>query len=352
MPNTVKNAHAQRMRALEQQIDASLASLHSTAPLMEQMVRYSLGLVNAQGEATDEETRQQVQGKRIRPQIAMLVAEAVSGSFQAAVPVATAIELLHNFTLIHDDIQDRSPNRRHRPTVWRIWGDAQAINAGDAMFAVSQLSLLETAPHVDVYALRTLIDQFNRCTIDIVRGQVQDLGNEGRPNVTSADYLEMIGGKTAAILRYSAWAGATAAGADKATATRLGEMGHAIGMGFQIRDDILGIWGPGDITGKDPADDLRRRKQSLPVLLLRDAAGQDDIARLQEIYASESVSEEHVSELMDMLAKHDVQARTEKHAEAEHQKALQILNDVFGDSDAAAVQELRDLVTQLTDRAY
>src|ERR687889_270440 len=135
----------QLMTLLESEIDIALVSLEGDAPLMRIMARYHLGLSTSSGEPTDPETRQTVQGKRIRPLIAMLAAEAVGGAARDAAPIAAAIELLHNFTLIHDDIQDRSPNRRHRPTVWRIWGDAQAINAGDALFAAAQLALLRTS---------------------------------------------------------------------------------------------------------------------------------------------------------------------------------------------------------------
>src|SRR5699024_7046608 len=123
--------------------------------------------------------------------------------------------------------------------------------------------------HVPVEIMPTLLGEFNRCTIEIVRGQVQDLNNEGRPETTPEDYLEMIAGKTAAIIKYSAWAGAMVGGADRETADRIGEMGMAIGMGFQIRDDMLGIWSPVEETGKVAADDIRRRKHSLPVLILR-----------------------------------------------------------------------------------
>lgn len=344
--------YSDRMQMLDEQLSRSLHALDGPSELMDRMARYSLGMVNIQGEPTDDATRKQVQGKRLRPQIAMLIAEAVGGSSAAAAPVAAAIELLHNFTLIHDDIQDRSPNRRHRPTVWRVWSDAQAINAGDALFAVSQLSMLDAADHVPWETMQALIAGFNRCTIDIVRGQVQDLNNEGRADVTPDDYLEMIGGKTAAILRYSAWAGAMVGGADPATAERIGELGHSIGMGFQIRDDMLGIWSPAEETGKGTADDLRRRKQSLPVLILRTAANEEDAARIQQIYLSEEIEEEHIEELLQLLAKYDVEARTTGHVEAEHTRALAILDDVFGGNTSPAVTELRDLVTQLVHRSF
>lgn len=343
---------SEHMHLLDQQLARSLQALAGTSELMDRMARYSLGLISTQGEPTSDETRKQVQGKRLRPRIAMLVAEAVGGSAEAAAPAAAAIELLHNFTLIHDDIQDRSPNRRHRPTVWRVWSDAQAINAGDALFAISQLSLLDSAQYVSWEAMLTLIAEFNRSTIDIVRGQVQDLNNEGRREVTPDDYLEMIGGKTAAILRYSAWAGAMVGGTDRATADRIGELGMSIGMGFQIRDDMLGIWSPAEETGKEAADDLRRRKQSLPALILRAAADEQDAERIDQIYRNEDIDETQVAELIALMAKYDVETQTGEHVRAEHARSIAILDDVFGDSTSAAVGELRALVTQLVDRTF
>lgn len=343
---------ATRMRLLDEQIAKSLQFLAGPSELMERMARYSLGLITTQGEPTDEETRKQVQGKRLRPQLAILVAEAVGGTAEAAAPVAAAIELLHNFSLIHDDIQDRSPNRRHRPTVWRVWNDAQAINAGDALFAVAQLSIIDSRDYVSSEIMRELIREFNRSTIDIVRGQVQDLNNEGRPEVTPDDYLEMIGGKTAAIIRYSAWAGAMVGGADHATADRIAEMGRAIGMGFQIRDDMLGIWSPVEETGKAAADDIRRRKQSLPILILRANANEEDLERFLQIYRNEEVQEDQVAEVISLMAKYDVEAQTAEHVNAEHQRAIAILDDVFGKTENAAVAELRALVTQLVHRTF
>src|SRR5699024_9199516 len=161
-----------------------------SAPLMPRMAQYHLGVIDPSGEPTPDDVRLAVQGKRIRPLLAMYTAEAVGGSAGDAAPVAAAIELLHNFTLIHDDIQDRSPNRRHRPTVWRVWGNAQAINAGDALFAASQLAVMRSRDTVgDSEVVLRLLEAFNRTTIDIVRGQVLDLDHEGRQDVTPDDYL-------------------------------------------------------------------------------------------------------------------------------------------------------------------
>jgi geranylgeranyl diphosphate synthase type I len=217
--------------------------------------------------------RHVIQGKRIRPYVTLLTAESLGTPAAHVAPIAAAIELLHNFTLIHDDIQDRSPNRRHRATVWRVWGDAQAINAGDALFATAQRTLLRmSADVVSPSLLLRVMDAFNAMTIDIVQGQTADLEFESRSAISPENYLAMIRGKTAAILRFSAWAGAIAAGASDQVADQLGGMGESLGLGFQVRDDIMGIWGAGSVTGKDQADDIRRRKKSLPILLLLDQA--------------------------------------------------------------------------------
>lgn len=339
------------MALLEDEIETALGSLEGNAPLMLTMARYHLGLATSSGEPTDPEARHTAQGKRIRPLLAMLAAEAVGGTAEAAAPVAAATELLHNFTLIHDDIQDRSPNRRHRPTVWRVWGNAQAINAGDALFAVSQLALLRTqTTDMPAETIRRLVEAFNLCTIEVVRGQVLDLENEGRADVTPNDYLTMITGKTAAILRFAAWAGATVGGAADAVAQRLGDAGEAIGMGFQIRDDMLGIWSPTEETGKDAADDIRRRKQSLPILILRERANEEDQARITALYNQEEIGPDGIGEMLGLLEKYDVAAATAAHVAASHERATRALDDALPRQDHPAAQTIRKLITQLQGR--
>lgn len=333
---------------LEGEIDRALEALDGIAPLMLRMARYHLGIIDASGEPTPDDVRLGVQGKRIRPLLAMHTAEAVGGSAEDAGPVAAAIELLHNFTLIHDDIQDRSPNRRHRPTVWRIWGNAQAINAGDALFAASQLSVSRSQAEPAV-VLR-ILDAFNHTTIDIVRGQVLDLDNEGRQDVTPDDYLTMIHGKTAAIVRFAAWAGAIVGGASDTVADRFAEVGEAIGMGFQLRDDMLGLWGASDDTGKDEADDIRRRKQTLPILILNDRATEEDVERLRALYGAEEVDAEGVQEILAMLDTYDVATTMTKHVEEAHSRAMTALEDALKGSTNPAIDAIEQLITQLSSR--
>jgi len=193
---------------------------------------------------------------------------------------------------------------------------------------------------------------FNHCTIDIVRGQVLDIENEGRPGVTPDDYLRMIRGKTAAILRFSAWAGAVVGGASEAVAERLGDVGEAIGMGFQIRDDMLGIWSPAEETGKDAADDIRRRKQSLPILILRDRCGEEDRERISNLYSLEEIGPDGVSEMLQLLEKHNVEALTSAYVDDAHDRAIQALDEVLPNQDQPAARALRLLINQLRDRTF
>lgn len=338
---------------VERELAISIRALEGRAPLMARMARYHLGMIDSVGNITEPEVRRAVQGKRIRPMLALLTCSAVGGDTVAAGPLAAAVELLHNFTLIHDDIQDRSPNRRHRATVWRIWGDAQAINAGDAMFAAAQLTLLRVRDTgVPEGTVIDLLAEFNRITIEIVAGQVLDLEHEGRADVSPDDYLAMISGKTAAIVRFAAWAGAKAGGADSETAERLGAFGQSLGIGFQVQDDLLGIWGTRDITGKDAADDIRRRKQSLPILMLRGEASDAELARLNDLYGRDEIDGDGVAEVLAALDRHRVRERVAEQVRIHHDQALAELDVLARELGLQPTEALRQLAERLGDRSF
>jgi geranylgeranyl diphosphate synthase type I len=303
---------------------AAVAALDGGAPLLAGMARFHLGAVDADlaplpPGAVDR-------GKRIRPAVALLAAGAAGGDPAVAAPLGAAIELLHNFTLIHDDVQDESPARRHRPTVWSLWGVGQAINAGDALFAAAHLPLYRLLDRgvAAPLALRVL-EGFDRMTIAIVVGQTLDLGFEGRADVTPAGYLGMIDGKTAAIVRFAAWAGALLGGADDAVAERFAAFGRAVGLGFQVQDDLLGVWGAAAQTGKAPADDIRRRKQSLPILLLRERSDAATRAELDALYAAPTIDREGVARVLALLACADVRPAVEAQVAAFHDEARSAL---------------------------
>ena len=344
-------------RLIQPELDAAIRAIEgdaageTEAPLLALMARYHLGWCDSSGEPTSPAVRRSAQGKRLRPALAVLCTAATGGQMHAAAPLAAAIELLHNFTLIHDDIQDRSPNRRHRATVWRVWGDGQAINAGDALFAAATLSLFRLADHdVPAATVLRLANAFERMTLDIVRGQVRDLRFEGRGDVTPDDYLAMIRGKTAAILRFAAWAGAVIAHADDEVAVRFGEFGEALGLGFQLRDDMLGIWGTHDATGKGAADDIRRRKQSLPILLLRQAADDAERARLAELYAESEIADDGIAEILGILQRHDIEAQVAGQVAAMHDRAAAALRIALDEAENDAASGLKALVARLSVR--
>ncbi|WP_305082763.1 polyprenyl synthetase family protein [Nocardia spumae] len=220
------------------------------------VVAYHLGWCDEQGRAVTADS-----GKSVRSRLAMLAAQAAGGDEHCAVPGAVAVELVHNFSLVHDDLMDRDATRRHRPTVWAVWGDAVAVLAGDAMLSLAHEVLLDSgSPHAVSAALLV-----GRATQDLIRGQAADVDFERRNDVGLAECIRMAMGKTAALLSASAGVGAILADAPPATVAALRTYGDNIGLAFQLVDDLLGIWGDPEVTGKPVFSDLRSRKKSLPV---------------------------------------------------------------------------------------
>ncbi len=226
------------------------------------MLRYPLGWVDEHNQPYPQPT-----GKRIRPTLLLLSAEATGGDWHMALPAAAAVELLHNFSLIHDDIQDDSDIRHGRPTVWKIWGRANAINAGDALFASAYHALNQLANSaLDSRIILSIWAIFNRTNLELTRGQHLDMRFEKQASVSVDEYVSMIGGKSAALVSACAQIGALIGSGDEALAAHFAAFGRDLGIAFQIRDDILGIWGDPEVTGKSAATDILSRKKSLPVL--------------------------------------------------------------------------------------
>jgi geranylgeranyl diphosphate synthase type I len=242
-------------------------------------------------------------------------------------PAAAAIELVHNFTLVHDDIQDTSAYRRHRRTVWSIWGLAQGINVGDGMYAIAHQTLLGLRERgIAADTVLDLMTGFDATVLRICEGQFLDIGFESRWDITADDYLAMIGGKTAAIFAYAARAGALLAGADAERVAAFERFGMAIGLGFQVRDDLLGIWGDPAITGKDAADDIRRRKKSLPIIMLHEHASERDRRYLESLYAGEEVATGDVATVVQMLDAAGIHDACQESVEKYHLNAAALLN--------------------------
>jgi geranylgeranyl diphosphate synthase type I len=200
-------------------------------------------------------------GKAVRPALALLSAEAAHAPADDGVPGAVAVELVHNFSLLHDDLMDGDEQRRHRRTVWAVWGSSAAILTGDAMLALAHEVLLESRSPRAAVASRLLA----AATRELIRGQVQDLAFEHHDHVTVEQCVDMALAKTGSLLSVSASIGAVLAGASTEVIDALTRYGTHLGLAFQLVDDLLGIWGDPAVTGKPVYSDLRARKKTLPV---------------------------------------------------------------------------------------
>jgi geranylgeranyl diphosphate synthase, type I len=200
-------------------------------------------------------------GKAVRPALALLSAEAAGAPAEVGLPGAVAVELVHNFSLLHDDLMDGDVERRHRRTVWSVWGPASAILTGDAMLALATEVLLDSGSPNAAVAAQMLAG----ATRELIRGQVLDLAFERRAQVTQDECLDMAAAKTGALLSASAAIGAVLAGGPDSLVAALATYGAELGLAFQLVDDMLGIWGDPAVTGKPVCSDLRSRKKSLPV---------------------------------------------------------------------------------------
>jgi geranylgeranyl diphosphate synthase type I len=208
----------------------------------------------------------EARGKRIRPLLLLLSCSAAGGDWKRALPGATAVELVHNFSLIHDDIEDHSPLRRGRQTLWKKWGIPQAINAGDAMFALAHLEAIRLAKTVDASTGLQAVEILQRTCFHLTHGQYLDLSYESRNDLSVDDYWPMVEGKTAALISASTQLGSLAAFGDAHLCEIYRQFGRLIGLAFQVQDDLLGIWGNSSLTGKSSQSDLVTGKITLPVL--------------------------------------------------------------------------------------
>ena len=284
-------------------------------------------------------------GKRVRPLLCMLSCESAGGDWIQSVPAAVGVELLHNFSLVHDDIEDHSDTRRGRPTVWRLWGLPQALNAGDGLFALAHLAFMrlpESGVPVDIAF--AALHSFDQTCLALTHGQHLDMQFEERLDVTTDEYMTMITGKTATLIAASTYLGALLARVDETVAAHYGEFGRHLGLTFQVRDDILGIWGDKDITGKSTSSDIETRKKTLPVVF-----GLERSEKLREMYAQDAVHPEDVAGVIEILDQLGARQIAEGVAAENHQKAM----DAFEKSGASgeAGQALKTLAEQLLTRA-
>ena len=236
-------------------------------------------------------------GKRIRPLLVLLCAATCGADWQSALPAAAAIELVHNFSLVHDDIQDNSPKRRGRDTAWVKWGVPIAINVGDALFVLSNQAIIDLKEKYPAEVVVKAAEILHNTCLELTRGQFMDMFYEERADLGVEEYWPMIAGKTAALLAACCQIGALLGGVDEDQQETYRSFGHYLGLAFQVQDDILGIWGDEIVTGKSVASDLVERKNSLPVLI-----GLGKKGRFAERWAQGPIQPEEVEEIARLLA--------------------------------------------------
>jgi geranylgeranyl diphosphate synthase type I len=241
-------------------------------------------------------------GKRLRPRLLLCVAEAEGGALEKALDAAAAIEILHNYSLVHDDIEDGDELRHGRRTLWAVYGIPQALNAGDALCAVSFLVLMNaTVRHADERVLR-MVRALHEAHATMCDGQSLDLAFERATHVDIDEYYRMIAAKTAALFGASSELGALCAPCDEQSVLRYRELGRAYGLAFQIRDDVLGIWGTLDATGKVTGNDIARRKWTFPVVWALSGPPSTARERIAQAYArGQTLDTQTVTDVIDAL---------------------------------------------------
>jgi geranylgeranyl diphosphate synthase type I len=326
------------LAALENELHASIESQHE--PELVQyfsMLAYHLGW---EGEGAGPEAR----GKRIRPLLVLLTCSAAGGMWSNALPAAAAVELVHNFSLIHDDIQDNSPLRRGRETVWKRWGIAQAINAGDAMLTTAHLTLLRmentSSPQGTLKAALTL----QQACLRLTKGQYLDLAFESQDQLTIEAYWQMVGGKTAALLGACTELGAIAADCSESRRQAFRDFGYYLGLAFQAQDDILGIWGDAALTGKSNESDLLAGKKSLPVIY-----GMQQNGPFANQWKTGSILPSETEALAQQLEAEGARQFTQDAAAQMTSKALEALDQAKPEGEAS--KALDDLANRLLGRA-
>jgi len=292
---------------------------------------------------TGEGAGPEATGKRIRPLLVLLATASCGTDWRAALPAAAAVELVHNFSLVHDDIQDNSDKRRGRPTLWKKWGMPQGINAGDGLFILSNLAITDLiATHPPATVVRAAQILHSAC-LDLTRGQFLDISYETRVDLGVEDYWPMVSGKTAALLACCCQLGALLGGAEETTQEAYRSFGHYLGLAFQVKDDILGIWGDEARIGKSAASDLVDGKKSLPVL-----AGLQKKGKFAARWAKGPIRGDEVEEIASLLAEESGYGSSQDAAQQMTDLALNSLREA--DPQGEAGEALMALAEKLLSR--
>jgi len=321
-----------------QEITKELSSVIDGSSLgLYDMMRYHLGWQDDQGHLQEAGRREKEGGKLVRPTLVLLSCEAVGGDWRRALPAAAAVELVHDFSLIHDDIEDGDEKRRQRATVWRLWGEPQAINAGDAMHSLARLALWRLENQgIAAPKVRQAAQLLDETCLELCEGQYLDIRYESRFDINVGDYLEMIDRKTAALISCSITLGALIGTDDRDIVARFELFGRKLGLAYQMVDDVLGIWG-----GKS-ASDIQKKKKTLPVIYALERAGGEQRAALLDLYDKEVLDRSDIDSVIRILDQLGAEGYTREVATGYYNQALE---EIRG---AALAQPAQDELKEFT----
>ena len=314
--------------------------LSRLSPPVRLVASYHLGFVDSSGRPTSGDG-----GKAVRPALALLSAEAAGADASIALPGAVAVELVHNFSLLHDDVMDHDRERRHRPTAWALFGEPAAILAGDALLTLAHEALLEAPAPAHVAAARRLSD----ATARMIAGQADDVSLQSDDSVTVERCLQMMANKTGALLSCSASIGAVLAEAPERCVRSLERFGMHLGLAFQAVDDLLGTWGDPAATGKPAAGDLRERKKSVPVAAALEAGG-DAAQELRSLLTRPELTEGDVAEAVRLVERLGGRDRARAIAQSELDRCLGALHGA--PVAHAARSEFQELARFVVERDF
>jgi geranylgeranyl diphosphate synthase type I len=325
-------AREELVRARELVAPGLLAAADRLGPRLRRVVGFHFGWWDAKGQPYGGAGMACAGGKAVRPALAELCAQAVGGEPGRGVPAAVAVELVHNFSLLHDDVMDSDRTRRHRPTAWAVFGVPAAILAGDTLLALAADVLATGYPELAGEASRLVTG----AVLGLLDGQAADVAFEHRADVSLAECLEMVAGKTGALLACACELGALAGGASPARAARMRRFGEHLGLAFQLVDDLLGIWGDPAVTGKPVMNDLRTRKKSLPVVAAL-SSGTDAGRRLGRLYTGRRpLSDRDLRTAAELVERSGGRAWARERTEAALDAALACLHAAAPEPAAAA----------------
>ena len=321
--------------AIEAELKKMINTIDRTNyPELWEMLSYHMGW-------TGEGAGLKTQGKRIRPMITLLTCLASGGEWKSVLPFSASVELIHNFSLLHDDIEDRSSYRHGRKTVWELWGIPQAINSGDLMYSLAFQSLNNVDQQLTIYLPRAYAILTDAC-IKLTKGQYLDISYENNKSIHIDDYWPMIEGKTAALLACCCELGAAGAGASDQTQAAYHDFGYYLGLAFQVIDDILGLWGDTKKTGKSNSSDLISGKKTFPILYAIE--NNPDFARIWE---RGNINREEAEKIASDLKIDGTYDFARQKAEDLNIKALKALDTAAKDNNGKlALLQLAELLTK------